>query len=124
MIEKALPAFARDARKRLSAAVDDAAARRVMERFASREGWLTKEDWAAAIEALGRTLAPKAKAARSAGIEEGLDRFAHAAARALKREAIGRSAARRAMAAHADAAGRLDERTFYAALKTLFDSAP
>ena len=80
MIEKALPAFARDARKRLSAAVDDAAARRVMERFASREGWLTKEDWAAAIALLGRTLAPKAKAARSAGIEEGLDRFAHAAA--------------------------------------------
>ena len=120
MIDKVLPIFVRSAREKLGAAlgarVDDATARRAMEAHADKGGILNESAWPAAMVTLGKSL--KESAARDAAIDAGLDKFANAATMSLRRD-VSRAAARRAMAAHADESGGLNQQTFYAALAAL-----
>ena len=115
-----LPIFKNSARKHLGGAladrVDDAAARRAMEAHADKSGTLNATAWPAAIASLRASLA--ASGARDAAIERGLEQFEKAARMSLRRD-VGRAAARRAMAAHADEGGALSQETFFAALATL-----
>ena len=103
-VEANLPALVAAARDALGVEVDGVTARRALSAHVDETGGFSRAAFVAALADLRAGLAAPASA-RADAIEANLARFLGAVKRALRREDVTREQARRAMQAHANAAG-------------------